>query len=60
MTLWRRLVCAFRGHRGRPAGFCWRVDPRTAMRNKWPVKPQGDIAWKVCERCGELYGEDQK
>ena len=60
MTLLRRLVCAVRGHRGRPAGFSWRLDPQTVSWGRLPILGKGYIIWKVCERCGELYGEAQK
>jgi len=57
MTLWRRIVCAVFGHRGRDAGFSWTLEARTVARAELP---SARFAWKVCARCGELYGEAQK
>jgi hypothetical protein len=57
LAVCKRVMCALAGHRGSPVGVTWTPTSQTVRRFKLS---RARFVWKVCERCGELYGEAQK
>ncbi len=55
----RRIVCAVVGHRGRRFGS-HSLGERTVAYNRLPIRPGEHIAWRLCERCGAIYGEAER
>ena len=55
----RRIVCAVRGHRGLRFGSRT-VDARTVAYRRLPIRSGEHIVWRLCERCGAIYGEVEK